>query len=227
MSSAIYHQWFNLRGRIFDGESARVNSWTDQENAAIEAHLLTQIAPQPSDVVLDYGCGNGMHLKLMSPKCQHMVGVDPNRRMIELAAANTDTLSNVEVKHVTDVSIDWPDQSFDKIYSWSVFEYMPDVDQAMQVIREFGRLVKPGGMILLGDLPIQSAAQYRDAGRSQRKLNVISRGMRLFNAVTYQKYNPDTIKAFCEQHIGPAAVLPPNPDLHWPEERFDVSVKPN
>jgi tRNA/tmRNA/rRNA uracil-C5-methylase (TrmA/RlmC/RlmD family) len=52
---------------------------------ALTATVLSYLDPQPSDKVLDLGCGDGVFTANFSNKVQKVLGLDASGRMIEAA----------------------------------------------------------------------------------------------------------------------------------------------
>jgi Methylase involved in ubiquinone/menaquinone biosynthesis len=48
------------------------------------------------------------------------------------------------------------DEYFDVCFSWGVFLYFPTLEYALEVINEMKRVTSPGGVIFIGDIPMES-----------------------------------------------------------------------
>ena len=57
-------------------------------NANLPARLKYDLALKylkPDDDVLDVGCANGIHMRLLAGRCRHITGVDINQPMLDIA----------------------------------------------------------------------------------------------------------------------------------------------
>lgn len=105
------------------------------------------------DRVLDVGCGIGIQAmemaKLVTPAGK-VVGTDISTAMIDLAKSRTSN-SNLPLEFlITEASSQpFPDQSFNCIRTERVLMYISD---SLKVIKEFKRLLKPGGRLVIFDI---------------------------------------------------------------------------
>jgi SAM-dependent methyltransferase len=103
--------------------------------------------------VLDVGCGIGLQAQSMGKLVGSggkVVGTDLSKMMIEIARDRTAS-SNLPLEFlIADaVAQPFPDQSFDGIRTERVLMYIRDIQM---VLREFKRLLKPGGKVVIFDL---------------------------------------------------------------------------
>jgi ubiquinone/menaquinone biosynthesis C-methylase UbiE len=101
---------------------------------------------QPSDVVLDLGCGNGHHLLALAPEIARGIGIDVSQGMIAAARArlgNSAWKANLtfEVGNAEELNA-IPDQSVDLAICIGAFEHMLDKRAALASIY---RVLKIGG----------------------------------------------------------------------------------
>ena len=107
---------------------------------------------KPGDQVLDVGCGIGLQAlamaKLAAPTGK-VVGTDISTVMIEIAKSRTAN-SGFSLEFLTADASSQPfqDQSFDAVRTERVLMYVPDTQQT---IREFKRLLKPRGRLVIFD----------------------------------------------------------------------------
>lgn len=104
------------------------------------------------DHVLDVGCGIGLQAKAMAKLVGSegkVAGTDLSNTLIEIARERTAS-SNLPLEFFTANALaqPFPDQSFDRIRTERVLMYIKDTQA---VLREFKRLLKPGGKVVIFD----------------------------------------------------------------------------
>jgi len=106
------------------------------------SHLRTVnrlLAPAPGMRLLEVGCGRGHLAKHLQAQGLDVVGIDANPYAIEHGVAcNLCTMQGE--------ALNFPDASFDMLYSFHAIEHIPPLEQALA---EMSRVVKPGGKLLL------------------------------------------------------------------------------
>ena len=133
--------------------------------------------------VLDAGCGRGLALiacarKLVTGKA---VGIDlwagkdlsNNNPEATLANAAAEGVADrIEVKSGDITSLPFPDASFDVVVSMTVIHNIPSRELRDRALREFMRVLKPGGRIAIFDLLHTSryAEVLRGAGLTVRDI---------------------------------------------------------
>lgn len=135
--AAFYKQPFPL------SPAAIVSRFLDDRTAALEEFTHCTLG----DRLLDVGCGSGVHMIRFLDRCAHVAGVDYSEAMIALAR---DTLKDVapdkwELHCADAASLPFPDSSFDIVIAMGLLDYVPS---ATDVLREFSRVLKPGGQAI-------------------------------------------------------------------------------
>lgn len=111
---------------------------------------------------LEIGCGPGRLLKPMSRRFGEIHGVDVADEMIRLARARLHAIPHVHVHATNGAELSqFADSSFDFVYSYAVFQHIPDREVVMSYLHETRRVLKPGGLarFQLNGLP-KSAKTY-------------------------------------------------------------------
>ena len=102
-------------------------------------------------VVADVGCGWGHSLKKLNDRFspQRLIGMDIDPEMLA-ASAKEAANSGVQVEFVNCSSsrLTLPDDSVDLLFCHQTFHHLIDQEQA---IREFFRVLKPGGVLLFAE----------------------------------------------------------------------------
>lgn len=96
---------------------------------------------QPTDAVLDLGCGYGEFINHIS--CGAKYGMDLNPRSPEFLASDVQFLEQ-------DCSTRWdlPESSLDVVFTSNFFEHLPDKLALRNTLQEAHRCLKPGGRII-------------------------------------------------------------------------------
>ena len=99
---------------------------------------------------LEIGCGSG---RLMRPMSRHFLeihGVDVAADAIRQARENLQDLPHAHPREIHGTSLeDFGDQSFDFVYSFALFPYIPSRDLVLAFLREIHRVLRPGGLARL------------------------------------------------------------------------------
>jgi 2-polyprenyl-3-methyl-5-hydroxy-6-metoxy-1,4-benzoquinol methylase len=99
---------------------------------------------------LDAGCGSGYLSREMARSGATVVGVDAAAGMVAESvarAAGEPSAGQMSFQQVDSIErLPFGDASFDGVLCSSVIEYVPDYAQA---IRELGRVLRPGGVVVL------------------------------------------------------------------------------
>jgi ubiquinone/menaquinone biosynthesis C-methylase UbiE len=100
----------------------------------------------PAGVALDAACGTGRHAAKLAALGHQVIGVDANEAMLELAAAK---IPEADLRRGQLESLPVDDESVDLVTCALALTHVPDLDP---VIREFGRVLRPGGTAVLSDM---------------------------------------------------------------------------
>ena len=162
----------SIRAQFNSGASRRVEAiYLTPDVVRQREHAIHRLAPQPGERVLDIGCGPGLTtLALASAVGPHgsVHAVDIAEPMLALARNRCATQPQVHFEHQDVTQLPHADGVFDIALATQVYEYLPDVDQAL---RELRRVVRPGGRVLLVDTDWESAVwASRDDARMRQVL---------------------------------------------------------
>ena len=101
---------------------------------------------QPTDRVLELGCGVGRIGRELAPKCKDWQGVDIAANMLQVAKSRTSHLSNVAFEQLSRTSLSmFATDSFDKAYTVAVLIHL-DKEDVFLYLREVARVLRPGGL---------------------------------------------------------------------------------
>jgi SAM-dependent methyltransferase len=111
---------------------------------------LVRLPPAPASErrALEIGCGPGRLMLPMSAHFGSIDGIDVSPRMAALARERLRDLPHARV-HVTagDGLAIFGDNAFDFIYSYAVFQHIPEPAVVLNYLRESRRVLKPGGVL--------------------------------------------------------------------------------
>ncbi|QOV90246.1 class I SAM-dependent methyltransferase [Humisphaera borealis] len=144
--------------------------------------MLQQLAPPPGGMVLDAGCGTGVHSVRAARAGFRVQGVDVSRVALSIALQNAreeGVAERIRYSRADLTRLPFADASFDAVFSWGVVVHIPDVDLA---VRELVRVLKPGSRIALQvtnhraiDNVVEGAVRKvlgRNVGRSRSEYGV-------------------------------------------------------
>lgn len=125
----------------------------------IEAALLAQI-PEDAESLLDIGTGTGRILEVLAPHVDQAVGIDQSREMLAVARTNLAQrgYGNVEIRQADMYALPLPSMSVDIVTIHQVLHYAED---PAAVLREAGRVLKPGGTMLVVDFAPHDLVELR------------------------------------------------------------------
>jgi SAM-dependent methyltransferase len=107
--------------------------------------------------VLDAGCGNGNLFFRSMPYLQaQYVGMDFSRNMIRRAACRACDAKNARFLQGGIDRLPFKDRSFDRVICSGVITCLPSVEGARDALKEFHRVLKPGGTLVVDFFNCQS-----------------------------------------------------------------------
>jgi hypothetical protein len=107
--------------------------------------LLELLADAPEQArVLDLGCGSGVHLAQLAPRCRRLVGIDYSERMLRLAQDAAQGRAGLVLSDAHALPL--RDASFDLVVSLGLLDY---VRAPAEVLRECRRVLAPGGGLVV------------------------------------------------------------------------------
>src|SRR5580693_6227353 len=97
---------------------------------------------------LEIGCGPGRLLRPMSRHFKEIHGVDVSDSMIKLARERLAGTPNAFPHHSSGSDLKlFPDEKFDYIWSYAVFQHIPNAEVVFSYLREARRVLKTGGIL--------------------------------------------------------------------------------
>jgi ubiquinone/menaquinone biosynthesis C-methylase UbiE len=127
---------------------AEMREWADETASRITAR-------DPHEV-LEIGCGTGMVLFRLAPRCGVYWATDVSAGAIDRVQAHAREGAAEHVRLLVREAADFsgiPDASFDAVVINSVVQELPSVEYLARVLEGAARAVRPGGFIFVGDIP--------------------------------------------------------------------------
>ena len=146
----------NLCGHEYIKSEFKVNSkeyFDDGQRIRYKYHyhiprdieILSKI--KPGGKVLDIGVGIGCDTELLCKKGFEVFGIDLTSRSVESTRARLNFYGlKADIKQGNAEKLDFPDNTFDAVYSFGVLHHTPDTEKA---INEVHRVLKPNGIALI------------------------------------------------------------------------------
>ncbi len=140
------------------------------EEAEVEGAMASLVGRSPLDFYLDLGTGTGRLLELFAPQSRQAIGVDQSREMLAFARSKLDAegLGRVQVRHGDIYALPYASEAADLVTIHQVLHYLDDPARAVQ---EAGRVLKPGGRLLIADFAPHELEFLRDA-HAHRRLGI-------------------------------------------------------
>lgn len=111
---------------------------------ALSAYIASHLDLSSRDVLLDAGCGSGVHYRNLAPLVARAVGVDLSFPMLSHLSRPA-KIVNADVGRLP-----FREETFDKALCFGVLQYALDESHAEMVVAEILRVTRPGGRVFLG-----------------------------------------------------------------------------
>lgn len=99
--------------------------------------------------ILDFGCGYGrVTNQLYGLGFRDLIGVDASESMI---CRGLNAFPTLDLRHLSDLPLPFPDQSFDAVITCAVFTCVPDQTERVKILDELHRVLKPNGVLCLAE----------------------------------------------------------------------------
>ncbi len=135
------------------GLLGRVIGWVlAKNNASINTWIVQLLDIQPTDHILETGCGPGLAIQGFAARAKEglVAGIDGSPVMVQQARkrnAAAIKAGRVEIQQGDASRLPYPDASFDKVVAIHVIYFWSD---AVSTLQELRRVLQPGGMVAIG-----------------------------------------------------------------------------
>lgn len=97
-------------------------------------------------VTMEIGCGSGLGLAYLSPRCPRVIGIDIDPENVAAARRTCAGLDNVAVHRMDAQALDLPDGACEVILLYEAIYYL---DRPAAFVAEAHRLLAPSGLLLI------------------------------------------------------------------------------
>lgn len=125
------------------------------------ADMIVRHVPSPDAVVLDFGCGEALHADRVAAACRRLILVDAAPKVRTGLAARFAGEPNIEVRAPEELA-QADDRSLDLVVMHSVAQYLTTAEFSA-LLMLFRRLLRPGGLLLIGDVIPPQVSAFADA----------------------------------------------------------------
>jgi len=120
----------------------------------IENDVSGKLCLNADDELLDLGCGTGLISINLSKKVKGITGMDFGRDVLLRARRNFNAADRqIELTQGDVTRLPLKNETFDKVLCYSVVMCFQDYEDFKDALMEMLRVCKPGGMVLVGDIP--------------------------------------------------------------------------
>ena len=120
--------------------------WSGGEEVVSRMLEMLGVELEPTDVVVDIGCGIGRLTRALAARAAEVLALDVSSEMLARAQQLNAQLGNVHWLHGDGTTLaPIADSSVDACFSHVVFNHIPDPAITLGYVREMGRVLRPGG----------------------------------------------------------------------------------
>jgi ArsR family transcriptional regulator len=135
------------------------------DEAEVERAVAEAAGPGTFERFIDLGTGTGRMLRLLAPRARRSLGLDLSHQMLNVARTETAGLERCELRHGDILATGLPGGTADLVVVHQVLHYLADPAAA---VAEAGRLVAPGGRLLVVDFAPHALEHLREAHQHRR-----------------------------------------------------------
>ncbi|MGD0812835.1 MAG: methyltransferase domain-containing protein [Verrucomicrobiota bacterium] len=189
---------FEYNSAYFDG---KMSDWTAISIGEISGRLLATLKEQtfPRDgIAVDFGCGSGAYLPYLKQSSLEVVGVDISPDAVKQAGQKP----YKAVLLIDSGKAPVPDQSAAIVFSTEVLEHIEDAEAA---VKEFNRLLKEGGLLILTTTLYFSSINVYLSTAIQKKhspLQIIREVLRYASGFVSRSRQKDFVMKWCYLPLG-------------------------
>jgi 2-polyprenyl-3-methyl-5-hydroxy-6-metoxy-1,4-benzoquinol methylase len=215
---------WEIRGKHQDVVAARGGIGMSLEELDRTAEYIAATLDLGSDdTVLDVGCNVGYMVGKFAVQARRVTGVDISSTAIARARELLRHQANAEVFQAEAARIPKPSGSFSKIVCFGVTLHFPSKAYWKEFLKEVKRLLEPGGVALIGDIPRKGKLDFDMMSRYSflKKLYMIPITIGVDLVIQKRYTEAEVLQAATEAGLV-ARILRQPASLPFYESRFDV-----
>jgi len=141
--------------------------------------LHSRLDPFSDKVVLEIGCGAGRLTDYFADWFKEVIGLDISETMINHAKERLVSKANVRLFSTDGLAYPVPDETVNFIFSFIVFQHMPDKKTVRKNFEEAARVLKKGGImkVQLRGIPAEKKYWYYGPAFNLRDSKKILKGL--------------------------------------------------
>jgi SAM-dependent methyltransferase len=154
MASSDWIEFWDTKHSIYVNE---------RHEAAHFRRIAADIRPYApaNGTMLDYGCGEALSADMVAEPVARLILCEPAPNVRAMLGARFAVNKKIAVRKPEDVAL-MPAQSFDVIVMHSVTQYLSARDFEA-LMKTFRRLLRPGGLLVIGDVIPRKISAFADA----------------------------------------------------------------
>ncbi len=157
------------------------NTFNGKVNRDIAQYVANQI--DADDNVLECACGTGMFSLPIAKRCKRLTATDFADKMLRQARKKCKDLPNVLFELADITSLNYDDESFDKVVAANVIHLLDNPAAAMS---ELMRVCKKGGVVII---PTYINESTKSASAAAKFFNILGANFkREFSSASYQEF---------------------------------------
>lgn len=162
-------KWFNCWSNKYDQTLGSIGFHRELLDLVVKSCQV-----KDWDKVLDIGCGTGLlSLKLLQKVDCPITGIDISEEMLAIFKDKIKKLGlgqKIDCRLMDIDSLNFKNNTFDVAVSSVVLHHLKDKIKALKKIY---KLLKPGGIFVIGEIDMDSTGSHTDTKRLQRMLRVL------------------------------------------------------
>jgi len=132
--------------------------WPREKAELMIGDVREKLGLGPGQVLLDVGCGPGWIGQGLLPAVREVIGLDFSAGMLKIAAGFTDlALVQGDAR-----ALPFRDECLDRVLIYFTLINFPDRGEVLAALLEALRVLKPGGRVLAGQMPLASQSHVYD-----------------------------------------------------------------
>ena len=167
--STVTRDWFGNWSNEYDNTLGK----TDFHRKLLDL-IARELKLKDGEEVLDIGCGTGLlSLKLLEKKDCSIIAIDNSTEMMAIFKDKIKRLkldSNIMCQFMDADNINIKKHHFDKIVSSVTLHH---IKNKKKLLRAVHKILKPGGVFIIGDIDMDTTGPHNDINRLQRILKVL------------------------------------------------------